>query len=958
MWPSSLSCPRKRPRSPRRSRPAIEVLEHRCLLAGTFPGVPDVEAQFVALKHHGEALGWYLPEEPAVPNPSWFDHYEGLARYPGTGTPVVYLTQRDADDNDPQGGTTGGYLEVVRLGSRDTDGERLRSNLQANTQFELATTANTLPPAEDTWVSAIRFNGRGVVVDGQTLEAYEHPGGMAIADNILFVALDSPANEDSPNQGMIVLFDLGQSGEWREAPRPLKALPLGHAIDNLAVVKRSEATPGAGESYLIWTNGDGGKVTRFYRTRVTEEDPTVSHLRNATLQLELVQDWNPGSPDNFDPGAIFWPTGFGAHQSSTFISQWDGEAPPVEAPLYLIGMRHFGVPQPVVGLDFADLYRVTDNGLGGFKLTLVQTLHMFCDYTGAGRIGNFAAGSTAYVSPSGELILYSAPHDDENRTDPDYIKMAEFRHRDGNRPDSPLRLPTADAGGPYSVPEAGSLTLHGTGAVSADRPWVELFDDNNGWLHDFERTDLFPSLHIDRSIVVDYEDRDLFELNNFTYLDFFDHKTSSVRWRLPVGLDVELFEEPEFRGDRKITLTGTGATEQIRDLGDDRFDFNDATMSMRFVGSVPGPSSLTFEWDLDGDGVFGETGSGAARGDETTATPTFSAAGLDGPGTFTVRLRVRDQNGGVSAPSTATIHLTNAPPTIISLTSSNPDLTHASPDGVVRVGGTYADPAGPLDTHTVTVNWGDGTPVEVLPASAVDQAGDAFARGHTYATGGIFTVTVTVADEDGGVSAARTVRAVVSGVGVVDRVLYVIGTDGRDDVLVKDRDRGARLLVEAKLGNGRTITADFPAAAVDHLVIYLGGGDDQAQLQNKVTIDALLLGGEGADQLYGGGGHNVLAGGAGDDHLIGGDLADILIGGAGEDRLQGKGGSDVLIGGFTDRDDDLEALLAALAAWKARDLSGVASALTAIRDDGVEDALEGGLDGDQLFGGIGDRLKE
>src|SRR5262249_43178551 len=162
--------------------------------------------------------------------------------------------------------------------------------------------------------------------------------------------------------------------------------------------------------------------------------------------------------------------------------------------------------------------------------------------------------------------------------------------------------------------------------------------------------------------------------------------------------------------------------------------------------------------------------------------------------------------------------------------------------------------------------------------------------------------------------------------------------------------RGARLLVEAKLGNGRTITADFPVGAVDRLVIYLGGGDDEAQVQNKVTIDALLLGGDGADRLYGGGGHNVLVGGAGDDHLIGGDLADIVTGGAGEDRLYGKGGSDVLIGGFTDRDDDPEALVAALASWKAGDVSRVAAALAAIRDDGDEDDLEGGLDGDHLFG--------
>ena len=47
--------------------------------------------------------------------------------------------------------------------------------------------------------------------------------------------------------------------------------------------------------------------------------------------------------------------------------------------------------------------------------------------------------------------------------------------------------------------------------------------------------------------------------------------------------------------------------------------------------SDPDPGdTLTYAWDLDGDDIYGETGADAA-GDETGATPTFSAAGLDGP---------------------------------------------------------------------------------------------------------------------------------------------------------------------------------------------------------------------------------------------------------------------------------------------------------------------------------------
>ena len=47
---------------------------------------------------------------------------------------------------------------------------------------------------------------------------------------------------------------------------------------------------------------------------------------------------------------------------------------------------------------------------------------------------------------------------------------------------------------------------------------------------------------------------------------------------------------------------------------------------------------LTYAWDLDNDGVFGETGSGAARGNETGTDPSFNAAGLDGPSTHVVHL--------------------------------------------------------------------------------------------------------------------------------------------------------------------------------------------------------------------------------------------------------------------------------------------------------------------------------
>src|SRR5262249_25807939 len=66
-------------------------------------------------------------------------------------------------------------------------------------------------------------------------------------------------------------------------------------------------------------------------------------------------------------------------------------------------------------------------------------------------------------------------------------------------------------------------------------------------------------------------------------------------------------------------------------------------------------NTLTYQWDLNGNGIFGETG-------EVGINPTFSAAGLDGPGTFGVSLRVTN-NAGLSSTATANVTIVNVPPT-------------------------------------------------------------------------------------------------------------------------------------------------------------------------------------------------------------------------------------------------------------------------------------------------------
>jgi uncharacterized delta-60 repeat protein len=90
-------------------------------------------------------------------------------------------------------------------------------------------------------------------------------------------------------------------------------------------------------------------------------------------------------------------------------------------------------------------------------------------------------------------------------------------------------------------------------------------------------------------------------------------------------------------------------------------------------------ATLTYHWDLDGDGIFGETGSDAPRGQETGIQPTFSALGLSA-GTVTVGLRVTDAIGE-SDPTTAGITITEPEPS---------DVTNVI-ENIVASGGTEVE---------------------------------------------------------------------------------------------------------------------------------------------------------------------------------------------------------------------------------------------------------------------------
>lgn len=139
----------------------------------------DVEAQFGALSIRPDGLAFDIGTSP---DPRLCKHYQGLARVNGPDGAPYLLVSRSGnqpggfgsiscpfEDDDP------GNLLVVRLGSRDTDGERLRSNrfrrgwpINGDPDVPIGST----PPDErDRVVNTIFF-------DGGAWPDYAHPGGM------------------------------------------------------------------------------------------------------------------------------------------------------------------------------------------------------------------------------------------------------------------------------------------------------------------------------------------------------------------------------------------------------------------------------------------------------------------------------------------------------------------------------------------------------------------------------------------------------------------------------------------------------------------------------------------------------------------------------------------------------------------------------------------------------------
>lgn len=185
----------------------------------------------------------------------------------------------------------------------------------------------------------------------------------------------------------------------------------------------------------------------------------------------------------------------------------------------------------------------------------------------------------------------------------------------------------------------------------------------------------------------------------------------------------------------------------------------------------PGPHTATIAW---------------TPGAPTPATVDPDAGTASGAHTFPddavvdVVVAVTDPDGATGQDS-ARVTVVNVAPTV-----TIGDVT-VDPTGQLEGEGSFADPG--ADTWTVSVDWGDGGPVELIDHEEHDEhdegdEGDQdnerrFDLAHQYLASGRYTVRVTVTDDDGGVgSASREVKATVldcAGVEDLDGTYWVGG---------------------------------------------------------------------------------------------------------------------------------------------------------------------------------------
>ena len=262
--------------------------------------------------------------------------------------------------------------------------------------------------------------------------------------------------------------------------------------------------------------------------------------------------------------------------------------------------------------------------------------------------------------------------------------------------------PTADASGPYTGTKNNAIILNGTQSTDSDGT-VTL------WQWDCENDGV-----IDMSVLSGSGSTCTYPaVGTYTVsLTVTDSggATDTDTATVTVGNDAPTATAGgPYSGDEgvAITLSGSGSTD-------------------------PGGALVSYAWDCDTDGVT----------DVTDTVPTADCT-YGNQGSFTATLTVTDDDGATNS-ATATVNVVNVAPVVTSI---------SVPSGDEGASLTFTAVATDVAADSVTYSWdfGDGT------------TGTGASATHAYTDDGTYTITVTVADLDGG-SANQTASITIANV--------------------------------------------------------------------------------------------------------------------------------------------------------------------------------------------------
>lgn len=301
-------------------------------------------------------------------------HIQGMGRIPDVGNNNWVVFSR-SEDGDPA------TIFVGELGDIDSAGGHWGPHTDENdAERKIITSVKMIEPS------------------------LNHYGGLQMLGKHLFVGADClKADYCKAAQSRIDIYDLSD---------PVKPVLING--ENMFIPDSSAGAVAAVKlkngHYLVLVS-----YSRYFVSDQTSLDEDTTWTPLYTWDSANLINGGPTGPTK---------SGWRSYENLNFVTECK------TGDLYLIGTNRgnqdldgwLGIDTDAKGDDWMDLYLVEGNMLGGdIKLTKLDDRHMYCDQVGC----NLAASGNIYITPQGNMVMYSSTKDDVESND---IFFQEFQN--------------------------------------------------------------------------------------------------------------------------------------------------------------------------------------------------------------------------------------------------------------------------------------------------------------------------------------------------------------------------------------------------------------------------------------------------------------------------------------------------------------------------------------------------